>query len=92
MGVVLDPFRHFMILVFQGAVNRKVWEAGVDAEQLTADVIIPAVISEWCVLSLPPVPSVSFLTEGSKRESIKTLALCHLTVVSGKVLGNRFSC
>ena len=41
--MALVPFRHLMGLVFQGSVNRKVWEAGVGAEQLTADVIIPAV-------------------------------------------------
>ena len=61
------------------------------AEQPAADVIVPR-ISAWRVLFLLPVPSVSFSTEGSKRKSIKTLALCHLTVVSGKVLGNRFPC
>lgn len=43
MGVAPVPFRHFTVWVFQGAVNRKVWEAGVGAEQPAADVITPAV-------------------------------------------------
>lgn len=61
-----------------------------DAKWQTADVTVPTIfqnVVECRVLFLPPVPS--FLFDGKQQgKSIKTVALCYLTVVSEKVLAD----
>lgn len=64
-GVALIPFKHIMVLGFQDAGGRKVWEAGVDAEWRTADVTdvtVPAVFQDVVFLFFLQFP-VSFLIE-----------------------------
>lgn len=52
--------------------------------------LIPAAFHNAVVFSFLQF-SVSFLIEDGKRKSIKTLALCYLTVVSRKAPDSRFS-